>query len=158
MPYIKSQPLRCPLCERGRVIDAGPRASVSQFTLYGPQYIQNAQLIAKCPNCGNQIGISMSYHNYEIFMAWQISTHICHFACYSLCGRQDCIWFSTKCCYGGGEFNEQGPLFTLFFWWTPVGAEYKWKEANSDTGRLCSLHIEKHLYLTVIVETGKVSG
>ena len=69
MPYIKSQPLRCPLCERGRVIDAGPRASVSQFTLYEPQYIQNAQLIAKCPNCGNQIGISMSYHNYEIFMA-----------------------------------------------------------------------------------------
>ena len=35
MPYIKSQPLRCPLCERGRVIDAGPMASVSQFTLYG---------------------------------------------------------------------------------------------------------------------------
>ena len=68
MPYIKSQPLRCPLCERGRVIDAGPRASVSQFTLYGPQYVQHAQLIAKCPNCGNQIGITLSDSNCEIYM------------------------------------------------------------------------------------------
>ena len=69
MPYIKSQPLRCPLCERGRVIDAGLMASVSQFTLYGPQYVQHAQLIAKCPKCGNQIGISMIRQEYEIFMA-----------------------------------------------------------------------------------------
>lgn len=52
MKQIRSQPLRCPLCERGRIIDAGPMASVSQFTLYGPQYVQHAQLIAKCPNCG----------------------------------------------------------------------------------------------------------
>jgi hypothetical protein len=44
-------------------------ASVSQFTLYGPQYVQHAQLIAKCPNCGNQIGISMIRQEYEIFMA-----------------------------------------------------------------------------------------
>ena len=48
MKQIRSQPLRCPLCERGRIIDAGPMASVSQFTLYGPQYVQHAQLIAKC--------------------------------------------------------------------------------------------------------------
>ena len=50
MKQIRSQPLRCPLCERGRIIDAGPMARVSQFTLYGPQYVQHAQLIAKCPN------------------------------------------------------------------------------------------------------------
>ena len=47
MKQIRSQPLRCPLCERGRIIDAGPMARVSQFTLYGPQYVQHAQLIAK---------------------------------------------------------------------------------------------------------------
>ena len=39
MKQIRSQPLRCPLCERGRIIDAGPMARVSQFTLYGPQYV-----------------------------------------------------------------------------------------------------------------------
>lgn len=68
MKQIRSQPLRCPLCERGRIIDAGPMASVSQFTLYGPQYVQHAQLIAKYPNCGNQIGITLSDSNCEIYM------------------------------------------------------------------------------------------
>lgn len=33
MKQIRSQPLRCPLCERGRIIDAGPMARVSQFNI-----------------------------------------------------------------------------------------------------------------------------
>ena len=54
MKQIRSQPLRCPLCERGRIIDAGPMARVSQFTLYGPQYVQHAQLIAKSYHSGKR--------------------------------------------------------------------------------------------------------
>ena len=46
----------------------GEILAVSQFTLYGPQYVQHAQLIAKCPNCGNQIGITLSDSNCEIYM------------------------------------------------------------------------------------------
>lgn len=54
MKQIRSQPLRCPLCERGRIIDAGPMARVSQFTLYGPQYVQHAQLIVCFINDGKK--------------------------------------------------------------------------------------------------------
>lgn len=68
MNCIKSQPLRCPLCGRGRVIDMGPMASTGQFMLCGPEYVQHAQLIAKCPKCGHQIGIRIIQHECVAFL------------------------------------------------------------------------------------------
>ena len=68
MRYIRRQSIRCPLCEKGRVIDVGPEGRINQFILYGPQNIQHAQLIAKCPNCGSQIGITLSDSKFEVYM------------------------------------------------------------------------------------------
>lgn len=48
----------CPVCGKGRLLDAVNRASAAKLHLYGPRQLAKAQWIAKCPKCGNQIGIS----------------------------------------------------------------------------------------------------
>mgnify|MGYP001706112008 CR=1 FL=1 len=52
-----AQPIRCPLCGRGRVIDAGPKIKTSEFTLLTQNHIDQAMLITKCPKCGEKVGI-----------------------------------------------------------------------------------------------------
>lgn len=52
-----SRPIRCPICGRGRVIDAGPKAKISDFALLTQRHIGQALLITKCPKCGQKIGI-----------------------------------------------------------------------------------------------------
>lgn len=57
MGQAYSRPIRCPICRQGRVIDAGPKAEISDFTLLTRKHISQAVLIAKCPKCGQKIGI-----------------------------------------------------------------------------------------------------
>ena len=57
MKYSDSAVARCPVCGKGRVIDIGPKANADQFVLCGPGSVSQATLIAKCPKCGQKIGI-----------------------------------------------------------------------------------------------------
>lgn len=50
----------CPVCGRGRLLDAVNSASAAKIKLYGPRHLDKAEWIAKCPKCGNLIGISSS--------------------------------------------------------------------------------------------------
>lgn len=50
--------ITCPVCRRGRLIDAVDEASAARTRLYDPQHLDKAEWIVKCPKCGNQIGIS----------------------------------------------------------------------------------------------------
>lgn len=48
----------CPICGRGRLMDAVSNTSAAKLSLYGPQQLSKAEWIIKCPKCGNQIGIA----------------------------------------------------------------------------------------------------
>lgn len=53
------QQIHCPLCSKGRVIDAAVGVDLSRLKLYGPLQADQAQLFVKCPKCGQQIGLSL---------------------------------------------------------------------------------------------------
>lgn len=55
----------CPLCGRGRLMDAVSHASAEKLQLYGPRHLDRAEWILKCPKCGNQIGIAPVISQYE---------------------------------------------------------------------------------------------
>ena len=51
-------PVYCPLCSKGRIIDAATTANLSCITLYSPLQADLADWFSKCPKCGEQIGLS----------------------------------------------------------------------------------------------------
>ena len=57
--------VRCPVCGRGRVIDAAAGVDLGRLRLYGPEQADKAELFSKCPKCGLQIGISFEKTGYS---------------------------------------------------------------------------------------------
>ena len=55
----------CPICGRGRLMDAASSASAAKLSLYGPQQLNKAEWIVKCPKCRNQIGIASKFGKTE---------------------------------------------------------------------------------------------
>lgn len=55
---LARRPIYCPLCLKGRVIDAAAGTDLSCITLYGPLQADLADWFSKCPKCGAQIGLS----------------------------------------------------------------------------------------------------
>jgi len=55
----------CPVCNRGRLLDAANSASAARTRLYGPSHLDKADWIAKCPKCGSLIGISSGPAQYD---------------------------------------------------------------------------------------------
>lgn len=53
--------LRCPVCPKGRIVDIPAEAIMSQYRLFAMGKDDSADLIAKCPKCGTQIGIVILY-------------------------------------------------------------------------------------------------
>ena len=60
--------LRCPICEKGRIADAPAGAALSQYRLFAMVYRlfamvgdEPADIIAKCPRCGMQVGITVRH-------------------------------------------------------------------------------------------------
>ena len=53
----KTNSLRCPLCGKGRIADIPSGAEQSQYRLFALHRAEHPDLIAKCPKCGEQIGI-----------------------------------------------------------------------------------------------------
>ena len=64
---VRSNTIRilCPQCGKGRLLDAVSNASAAKVQLYGPRHLDKAEWIAKCPKCGNQIGIAIVKTKYE---------------------------------------------------------------------------------------------
>ncbi len=58
MKRTETQAIRCPLCHKGRIIDAASGTDASKLHLYGPQQHGKAEWFSKCPKCGEQIGLS----------------------------------------------------------------------------------------------------
>ena len=54
----RTHAVRCPVCGKGRVIDAAADVYTGRLRLYGPEHADKAELFSKCPKCGLQIGIS----------------------------------------------------------------------------------------------------
>ena len=54
--------LRCPVCERGRIADVPAGAALSQYRLVAMKIGDPADLITKCPKCGQQISIVILHH------------------------------------------------------------------------------------------------
>ena len=55
----KTNSLRCPLCGKGRIADIPSGAEQSQYRLFALHRAEPPDLIAKCPKCGEQIGITV---------------------------------------------------------------------------------------------------
>ena len=53
--------LRCPICEKGRIADAPAGAALSQYRLFAMVGNEPADIIAKCPRCGMQVGITVRH-------------------------------------------------------------------------------------------------
>ena len=54
--------LRCPVCEKGRIADIPAEAALSQYRLVAIERGDPADIITKCPKCGQQIGIAVLHH------------------------------------------------------------------------------------------------
>ena len=65
----KTNSLRCPLCGKGRIADIPSGAEQSQYKLFDLHRAEHPDLIAKCPKCGEQIGITFlnAYANTVIY-------------------------------------------------------------------------------------------
>ena len=50
--------IMCPLCYKGRVIDAAKHTDLSRLKLYAPLHAHKAEWFSKCPKCRQQIGMS----------------------------------------------------------------------------------------------------
>ena len=63
----RTHAVRCPVCGKGRVIDAAADVDPGRLHLYGPEHADKAELFSKCPKCGLQIGISFEKagHSYQ---------------------------------------------------------------------------------------------
>jgi len=55
----KTMTVKCPLCNRGKLIDATTHITFISIRTYPPPSCQSAQYFLKCPNCKKQIGISI---------------------------------------------------------------------------------------------------
>ena len=51
--------LRCPVCEKGRIADVPAEAALSQYRVFAMGRDEPADIIAKCPKCGVQVGIAV---------------------------------------------------------------------------------------------------
>ncbi len=50
--------IRCPVCHRGKLLDATEEADTSAIHLFGSENKNAGQWYIKCPKCGKQIGIA----------------------------------------------------------------------------------------------------
>ncbi len=55
----KPRPLRCPVCKRGRIMDEVSKSDTIHVILYGPEELEKATWILKCPRCKCKIGASV---------------------------------------------------------------------------------------------------
>ena len=46
----RTHAVRCPVCGKGRVIDAAADVDPGRLHLYGPEHADKAELFSKCPN------------------------------------------------------------------------------------------------------------
>lgn len=53
--------LRCPICEKGRIADVPAGAALSQYRLFAMEGDKPVDIIAKCPRCGMQVGITVRH-------------------------------------------------------------------------------------------------
>lgn len=52
--------IRCPICQRGRLLNAAEHTDLRTLRLYRPEQADRAQWFSKCPKCGQQIGFALS--------------------------------------------------------------------------------------------------
>lgn len=57
--HVKHKAILCPLCGKGRIIDAAAHIGTDRLLLYGPESEDGAELFIKCPKCGRQVGIAI---------------------------------------------------------------------------------------------------
>lgn len=50
--------IRCPVCHRGKLLDATEEADMSAIRVFGSEKKNAGQWFLKCPKCGRQIGIA----------------------------------------------------------------------------------------------------
>ena len=60
----RTRAVRCPVCGRGRIIDAAAGMDPGRLHLYGPEHADKAELFSTGPKCGLQIGISFEKAGY----------------------------------------------------------------------------------------------
>ena len=60
----QTRAVHCPVCGRGRVIDAAAGVDPRRLRLYGSEHADKAELFSKCPKCGVQVGISFEKAGY----------------------------------------------------------------------------------------------
>ena len=51
--------IRCPLCQRGRLLNAAEHTDLRSLQLFRPEQAGRAERISKCPTCGQQIGLAI---------------------------------------------------------------------------------------------------
>ena len=51
--------IRCPICQRGRLLNAAEHTDLRSLRLFRPEQADRAQWFSKCPKCGQQIGIAI---------------------------------------------------------------------------------------------------
>ena len=51
--------IRCPICQRGRLLNAAEHTDLRSLQLFRPEQADRAQWFSKCPTCGQQIGLAI---------------------------------------------------------------------------------------------------
>ena len=54
----ESRTIHCPVCRRGRILDAARQTDPAVLRVYSPRQAAKAEWFTKCPKCGAQIGIA----------------------------------------------------------------------------------------------------
>ena len=64
MKTTATRTVYCPICHKGRIMDAAAQTDIRALRLYGPRQAAKAEWFAKCPKCGAQIGITFSLQSH----------------------------------------------------------------------------------------------
>jgi len=56
---LKTRPIKCPVCNKGKIIDVLKDIPYLSIRVYPPLLCDSAKYFVKCPKCGEQIGISI---------------------------------------------------------------------------------------------------
>ena len=102
--------IRCPICQRGRLLNAAEHTDLRSLRLFRPEQADRAQWFSKCPKCGQQIGIAIC--PVEVHADFSAARLCDEFAVPNALWLRSADFRGIESCYGRCRFGSRDPVYT----------------------------------------------